>query len=308
MNMRSLVIIFSSLVAFMHLTAAPLAAQSVDEEPSMKAGAYSYSIPDHTLIGTEQAYTVKDKESLLEIARDFGLGYNEIVNANPEIDPWVPPKGAEIRIPTRWILPQVKDEGIVIDLSRMRLYYFFEVGKAKMVITFPVGIAREGFTTPVGVYSVTDKIRDPVWYPPPGIRQEEPELPNVVPPGPDNPLGGYWLQLSKPRYGIHGTNKPYGVGRKVSGGCLRLYPEDIRWLFETVKIGTTVRIVNQPVKIGLENKRLYIEIHKDGTDPAQLDREIRSKIKKAGGPLAIKQQTLWKAVNNSHGLPTLISK
>jgi L,D-transpeptidase ErfK/SrfK len=306
--MRFLVITFLSFVAFMNLTAAPLAAQSTDEEPFMKAGAYSYSIPDYTVIGSEQSYTIKDKETLLEVARDFDLGYNEIVDANPGIDPWVPDRGTRIRIPTAWILPQAEDEGIVVDLARMRLFYFFKAAESRMVITFPVGTARKGFVTPVGIYSVADKVRDPIWYPPPSIRKEEPDLPEVVPPGPDNPLGGYWLQLSKPGYGIHGTNKPYGVGRRVSGGCIRLYPEDIRWLFETVKAGTPVEIVNQPVKIGFKDKRLYVEVHKDGIAPLQLYRKVRSLIKKAGRPPAIPDRDLWRAMNKSRGLPTLISK
>lgn len=284
-------------------------AQTLDSEVYTGRGAFSYSISDKTVIGIEQTYTIKGKETLLEIARYFGLGYNEIVEANPHIDPWIPPEGQKIRIPTIWILPKTKDEGIVINLAEMRLYYFFKAGKGyPMVRTFPIGIGREGLNTPLGVYSITSKVRNPTWYPPKFAREEDTSLPPYIPPGPDNPLGGHWLQLSVSGYGIHGTNKPWGIGRKVSRGCIRLYPEDILWLFEKVKIKTHVEITNQPVKIGYKGDRLYIEVHKNERDVLELYKETISKIKMIRGPFRISTKDLLKAINEASGIPILISK
>lgn len=287
----------------------PIKAQSLDIGGYTKGGAYSYSIPNNTLIGLEQTYTVKGEETLLEIARLFGLGFNEIVDANPDVDPWIPQMGTKIRISTVWILPEAKDEGIVINLAEMRLYYFFEATRGyKMVRTFPIGIGREGIYAPLGTYSITAKVKDPVWYPPLLARKEDPFLPPFITPGPDNPLGGYWLQLSLPGYGIHGTNKPWGIGRRVSRGCIRLYPEDIPWLFKTVKLGSRVEIINQHVKIGYKAKRLYIEIHKNGKNTVDLSKEALSMIKRIGAPSTIDLQSLQRTIEEAIGVPTLISK
>ena len=270
---------------------------------AVRGGAYTYSSTE-TVIGMEDTYVINGNETLLEVARLFDLGYNEIVAANPDVDPWVPPAGTVIRVPTIWILPETMDEGIVINIAEMRLYYFFMVGGYRMVRTFPIGIGRQGLSTPLGSYRIVAKVKDPTWYPPQKAREEDPSLPPSIPPGPDNPLGGYWLQLSIPGYGIHGTNRPWGIGRRVSRGCIRLYPEDMEWLFERVKVGTEVRIVDRPVKIGLREKRLYIEVHREGGRGVDYE-EI---VKMIGGPSSIDRKGLLRALREANGIPTVISR
>jgi L,D-transpeptidase ErfK/SrfK len=227
------------------------------------ASAYSFDTND-TVIGRIRKHTVRPDESLIEIARNFDLGYNEIVEANPGLDAFVPGTGRNVVIPTSWVLPDIASySGIVINLSELRLYYFFDLGRSHYVATFPIGIGREGRGTPVGDFSVVQKIVHPAWHVPESIREENPDLPAVIPPGPKNPLGSHALRLSLGTVLIHGTNKPWGVGRRVSHGCIRLYPEDIPRLFESVPNGVKVMIIRQPIKVGVRGGRVYIEVHKD---------------------------------------------
>ena len=218
-------------------------------------------------VGMVNLYTVKPDESMIEIARKFDLGFNEIAEANPSVDPFIPCRGTDIILPLARIVPQVpSQEGIVINLAEMRLYLFIQ-GDKKNIITFPVGIGETGKETPVGSFSIIEKLSDPVWYVPRSIQFERPESASTVPPGPDNPLGNRALRLSAGDVLIHGTNKPWGEGRRVSHGCIRLYPEDILQLYEVVPVGTKVTIVCQPVKIGIKGKHVYVEVHRyDGTD------------------------------------------
>lgn len=220
--------------------------------------------PSDTLEGTLKTYTVRQGESLIEIARKFELGYNEITEANPDLDPFVPEEGITVTIPTLWILPEVETpERILINLSEFRLYYFFESDGLGFVETFPIGIGSEGHHTPLGEFKVTEKIANPAWHVPESIRLEKPELPPVVPPGPDNPLGTHALRLSDKSILIHGTNRPFAVGRMASHGCIRLYPEDIPILFTLVPNGVRVTIVRQPIKVGTRNNRVFMEVHND---------------------------------------------
>ena len=220
-----------------------------------------------TVIGTIKTYTIEhENESLIELARKFDLGYNEIVDANPGLDPFVPGAGKTVILPISWIIPDVQAyEGIVINTSELRLYYFFIQGGRRQVATFPIGIGDEGTETPLGSFRIIEKITNPAWYVPASIRKEHPELPAVVPPGPHNPMGTHALRLSIPSILIHGTNRPYAVGRKASHGCLRLYPEDIPKLFGMVAKDTPVTIVRQPVKIGVCKGKVYIELHSDNS-------------------------------------------
>jgi L,D-transpeptidase ErfK/SrfK len=223
---------------------------------------YSYN-KNTTVIGSLKTHTVKGKESLIEIARKYGIGYNEIVDANPKLDAFVPGDGKSATIPTLWILPELTAyDGIVINLSEMRLY-FFSRKSAGTVNTFPIGIGSEGKETPVGNFTIMEKIVKPSWRVPESIRKERPELPLVVPPGPDNPLGSHALRLSLGSVLIHGTNRPYAVGRKASHGCIRMYPEDIPKLFQIVHRGAKVTIIRQPLKIGISGDKVYLEVHKD---------------------------------------------
>jgi L,D-transpeptidase ErfK/SrfK len=289
------------------------------------------------IIGVTKEYRVKDNESLIEIARRFKLGYNEIVDANPDLDPFVPGKDSIVLIPSSWILPefyhekpddgfrfktsskknfrnslksrlQSRQEEIVINISEMRLYYFYRKGDRDFVRTYPIGIGDDGNETPTGRFSIIEKIKDPPWHVPESIKRERPELPEVVPPGPDNPLGSHALRLSLGSYLIHGTNRPYAVGRKVTHGCLRLYPEDIPELFNLVSVGTPVIIVRQPIKVGVENGKVYIEVHRDEKlkDSEYLDEAFR--ILKAKNLLGlINSEKLYRAIDEKKGIPVAIS-
>ncbi len=230
------------------------------------AGEFDYN-KNNAIIGKLQNQVIADNnESLIELARKFDLGYNEIVDANPGLDPFVPGAGSSVLIPTTWILPDIKvREGIIINLSELRLYYFAHKGKRTRIVSFPIGVGSEGTETPEGSFSIIEKIVNPAWYVPASIRKDHPELPAVVAAGPNNPMGSHALRLSIPSILIHGTDRPFAVGRKASHGCLRLYPEDIPKLFGMVNKGTKVTIVRQPIIIALKESKIYMEVHKDDT-------------------------------------------
>jgi len=225
----------------------------------------------NALVGQMTVHRVAEKETLLDIARNYGLGYLEIVSANPGLDPWVPGTGTSVLVPTANLLPDAPREGIIINLPEQRLYFFPPDGGPTQ--SYAIGIGRDGLETPSGATKVIRKKAGPSWYPTPRMRREDPELPRVVGPGEDNPLGAYALYLGWDAYLIHGTNKPWGVGRRVSSGCIRLYPEDIEALFPQVKKGTRVQVVDQPVKIGWSEGELYLEVHPSLTQADQLEAE-----------------------------------
>ena len=211
------------------------------------------------LIGAPGVHRVAQGETLLDIARAHDLGFTETRAANPDLDVWIPPVGETVTLPTRHVLPDAPRRGIVVNLSEQRLYVFPPSGGD--VLTFPVGIGKVLWETPVGQTKVVRKRKNPSWTPPASIRAEHPDLPAVVPPGPNNPLGAYALDLGLSGYVIHGTSRPYGVGRRVSHGCVRLYPEDIERLFALVRVGTPVAFVDQPIKLGWLDGELYLEVH-----------------------------------------------
>jgi L,D-transpeptidase ErfK/SrfK len=234
------------------------------------AAAAKFSLPEggSNVIGHLQGLVASHSDSFLDLGRRFNVGYEELRLANPGVDPWIPGEGTLIVIPSQYVLPDAPRKGIVLNLAEMRLYYFPEPeggGPPREVITHPVSIGQVGWNTPLGTTSVVSRLTDPAWYPPASIRAEaEAEgnpLPLVVPPGPDNPLGRHALGLGIQGYLIHGTNKPYGLGMRVSHGCVRMYPEDIASLFEDVPVGTPVHIVNQPIKMGWKGGVLFMEAH-----------------------------------------------
>jgi len=229
--------------------------------PATGSGIYSIT---GRIIGEEQKSGVNENESLWEIARKFDIGINEIADANPGVDPIVPSPGTIINIPAKWILPDVPvSSGIVINIPEFRLY-LFPTNNPGMVMTFPIGVGDQGKDTPLGTYKVIEKIVNPAWYVPKSIRKEKPDLPRVVPPGPDNPMGSHALRLSLGTVLIHGTDKPWGIGTRSSHGCLRLYPEDIVQLFKLVHKGTRVTIINQPVKMAIQEEKVFVELHRYG--------------------------------------------
>ncbi len=222
------------------------------------------------VVGHLQGLVASQADSFVDIGRRFNVGFEELKLANPGVDPWIPGEGTLVVIPSRYILPDAPRTGIVLNLAEMRLYYYPVPeggGPSREVITHPVSIGQVGWNTPLGTTSVVMKLTNPAWYPSASIRAaakaEGNPLPAVVPPGPDNPLGSLALGLGFRGYFIHSTNKPDGLGMRVSRGCVRMYPEDIARLFTDLPIGTPVNIVNQPIKMGWRAGVLFMEAHPD---------------------------------------------
>lgn len=231
------------------------------------AEVYELPPPGNDVIGAVTVVSARADDTLIEIARRHGLGYEDIVRANPEVDTWLPGEGTAVVLPTRFVLPPGERRGLILNLAEYRLYYFPEPrdGETAVVMTYPISIGRMDWETPLGLTSVISKVTNPTWYPPASVRAEHAAdgdpLPRIVPPGPKNPLGKHAMRLGLPGYLIHGTNRPAGVGMRVTHGCIRLFPEDIGYLFGKVDIDTPVRIVNQPVKIGWDGDELVVEVH-----------------------------------------------
>jgi len=234
--------------------------------------------PDAQVVGQTTTVAAAHDDTLTDIARVHGLGYEEIVWANRKVDIWLPGEGASVVLPKSFILPGETREGVVVNIAEYRLYHYYKSAGQLMVSTFPISIGRMDWATPIGRWTVTAKQKDPAWYPPESIRQEHLEdgrgfLAKMVPAGPDNPLGRYAMRLSATGYLIHGTNKPVGVGMQVTHGCIRMYPEDIEWLFPQVSVNTPVQIMNQPYKFGWSGNDLYLEVH----PPLEDDRSTRER-------------------------------
>ena len=235
--------------------------------PPAKALRYVLDDSGATLIGEIVTTEAGERDTLLDIARLYGFGYQDMKLVNPELDTWLPGAGQKVILPAQFVLPAARQEGIVLNIPEMRLYYYPPPAKGgpREVLTYPLGIGREGWATPYIATRIIEKKVRPSWYPPESIRREHEEagdpLPKVVRPGPDNPLGEYAMRLGRPEYLIHGTNKPYGIGMRVSHGCIRLYPEDIEALFAEVTLKTPVNIINQPYKLGVKDEVIYLEAH-----------------------------------------------
>lgn len=271
------------------------------------------------LVGEVGYHVTRAGETLLDIARLRNLGVPEISAANPAVDPWVPPEETLLTLPTAFLLPDAPREGIVVNYGELRLYYFPPEGPVQ---TYAIGIGREGFELKMGRTRIVRKQERPTWYPTADTRRDKPEVGAVVPPGPDNPLGEYALYLGWPTYLIHGTNKPYGVGRRVSRGCIRLYPEGVERLFRQVAVGTRVTAVDQPVKIGWHQGELHLEVQPDMTQLDELeasqimserpppDEDIRRRLLDRAGPEAARID--WQVVSAEllarRGLPIAVTR
>jgi L,D-transpeptidase ErfK/SrfK len=268
-----------------------------------------------TVIGTPRSYTFAKGDTLYDVARHLGLGINEVTDAYPALDVWLPPEGESVAFPTWWVLPESDYKGVVVNIPEMRLYYFPPSGGGgvRTVITYPVGLGRDEWRTPTGRFTVTEKTVDPKWVIPASIRAEhirERGDPREFIAGgdPDNPLGRYRIRLSLPLYGIHGTNIPWGVGMEVSHGCIRLYPEDIQRLFAVVSVGAPGEIVYEPVKIGSRDGDIYVEVHRDiystGLDYGATAKEL---LRSKGWEGRVNWEKLFDALQRKSGVPTLIS-
>jgi len=235
------------------------------------AGATVYELPVNgaAVFGTDERIKATYQDTLLDIARRYSLGYEEIIRANPGVDMWLPGEGTDILLPGRRILPPGPREGIVVNLPEHRIYYFPKPrkGEKPVVITYPVSIGKMDWSTPLGETKVIAKQAHPAWYPPESVRKEHiangDPLPKVVPPGPDNPLGDYAMRLAVGggSYMLHGTNNPMAVGMAITHGCIRMYPEDVAALFPLVPVGTKVWLINNPVKVAYVDGELLLEAH-----------------------------------------------
>ena len=233
---------------------APLATQTFAFDPETTG-----------VVGELQVTVAREEDTLADIARRFNLGFDELLHANPGVDPWLPGGGTPIVLPTQFVLPDAKPEGVVINVAALRLFYFpkADPDEPRVVTTYPIGVGKVGWATPLGRTKIVSKRKNPVWTPPASVRREHAAagdpLPARVPAGPDNPLGTRAMNLGWPSYLIHGTNKPAGVGMRASHGCIRLYPEDVEALYDELPTGTRVTIVNQPLLYRWQDDRLYVQ-------------------------------------------------
>jgi len=273
------------------------------------------------VVGAETVAVVTAGDTLADVARRYNLGHEEIRIANPDVEFWLPVEGTRVKIPSRFVLPRAARAGLVLNLPEMRLYVFrnaFDAESRRMVITHPVSIGRMDWATPLGTTHITARVKNPSWTPPESIRREHADdgdiLPTVVPPGPDNPLGQHALKLALPGYLLHGTNRPYGVGMRVTHGCIRLYPEDIEALFESVQVGTPVEFVNQPVKVGWGREGLFMEVHplleEDDRDSQDLKILAMELLESTAGDLAayISEDEIMRVIDERNGRPILLMK
>lgn len=276
--------------------------------------------PPHALtsIGRIQTYVTNEEDTFIDIARNYDLGYVELRAANPKVDAWAPLPGTTVVIPSFKLIPRAPQNGIIVNLGEMRLYYFSKPGAEPF--THPLGIGREGLNTPTGTTSIIRKVAGPSWYPTARMRKEEPWLPAAVPPGPANPLGTHALYLGWPEIRIHGSNKPWGIGRRVSSGCMRMYPEDIIKTFDAVPVGAHVTVVDQPVLVAWVGGTLYLEanpskiqsneIEVDGTHTTQrpLTAGLRETIIRTAGKAApnIEWDIVNKVMRERRGVPVAI--
>ena len=289
--------------------------------PSAQASEYPLRDDGGGLFGEVKRIQTRYEDTLIQLARQHSLGYEELRRVNKGVDPWLPGAGTEILIPGQRLLPPGVREGIVVNLPEHRLFYFPkpEQGKPPVVLTFPVSVGKMDWNTPLGVTKVVRKQKDPPWYPPESVREEhinrgDPPLPAVVPAGPDNPLGTRSMRLDIPggAYLIHGTNNPDAVGMAITHGCLRMYPEDIERLFDLTPVGTRVALINEPVKISRFGGEVWLEVHPPVDEKGQVlgvDLEVfESRLNELLGDaqVIIDWEMALRALREATGMPVLV--
>jgi len=264
------------------------------------------------LVGKMQHHTVVEKETLLDVARDADLGFRELRDANPGVDEWVPPPATDVTVPTRWILPRSRFRGLVVNVPEMRLYMFpvdSRPGQQVSLLTWPVGIGVEEAPSPEGPFTVRSKDANPTWIVPADIQRTMDAPQKVVPPGPENPLGAYRIRLSKGLYSIHGTNDPWSIGRLTTHGCIRLYPEDIEALYPLVRPGMPGELVYQPVKLGEDGGRVFVEVHDDVYKRIpNFERYAQAELKKAKLGARVDADLFKAAIKAKSGVPTDVTR
>ena len=288
------------------------------------AASYNYTA-NKDVVGKIQTEKKKKNDTMASIARRYDVGMDELVLVNSNINPYMLMPGTVVILPTQFILPKAPRRGVVINLPEKRMYYF----KGNKVLSFPVGIGKVGWATPVGKMKIISKMKNPAWTIPQAVWQEQFKygnvLPKKIPPGPDNPLGKHALRLSKSNYLIHGTNDPSGVGQRVSAGCLRMYPEDVKFLYSNLPLNIVVTIVNQPGKFSTRNKQIVVESHpplkedvndrniEDGSDlslPMTLSEAVDFTFDLIDnqGMEPIAARDIYAVINNSFGIPTKVAE
>ena len=287
---------------------------------SHAAWAVDYPLPpaNSRLIGENQFWTVQEGDRNLQaIARRFDTAAMLILEANDTIAPVQPKPGTQVLIPSQMLLPDVPREGIVVNLAELRLYYF--PPGVNQVQVYPLGIGQQGLETPEMTTRIGQKIPNPTWTPTAGIRARSLEkgikLPPVVPAGPNNSLGRYALRLAygNGEYLIHGTSAPDSVGLRVSSGCMRMNAADIQSLFNQVKSGTPVRIINQPVKFAVEpDGKRYVEVHRpltpdEASNAQTMAYTLPAEFHQFSGDKAVDEAQLKRALTRRAGYPVVVS-
>jgi L,D-transpeptidase ErfK/SrfK len=277
----------------------------VPEKPADPIATHLFKLQDgQEVVGEIQVTTAGKDDTLSDIARRFNLGYDELVRANPGVDPWIPGEGREIVLPTQFVLPDAPHEGLVVNLAALRVFYFpkRKPGELQTVITHPIGIGKVGWNTPEGETKVVSKRKNPTWIPPASVRKEHAErgdpLPKIVPAGDDNPLGAYAMNLGWAGYLIHGTNKPYGVGMRSSHGCMRFYPEDIALLFDEIAIGTKVKVVNQRLLSGWRDGQLYVQVMPPSDEEVEQQQKAQQVGSRKQGKVGVPPALVTKAMHD----------
>jgi L,D-transpeptidase ErfK/SrfK len=300
---RSLRLLSCALVPWFRVTLAPAA------DYALATGQSAVGQVDYVVAHRE--------DTLLDVARRHGLGFTQLMAANRGVDPWLPDDGKRIALPNFYLLPDARREGIVVNLAAQRLFYFPPGGGR--VETYPIGVGVEGRSTPLGNTRIVRKEADATWYPPPSIRAEDADLPLAVHPGPDNPLGAFALYLGWRGYLIHGTNKPDGVGRNASHGCLHLYPEDIARVFQEVPVGTPVRVIDQELEVAWVDGELYVQVHPNKAQADEIDvsghfkpavpPDLTARVAAAAGESVhrVDWNAVWRAGIERTGLPVRVT-
>jgi len=279
--------------------------------PASFAARYLLPPADAPHVGEAYVLKARYEDTLAKLAQRYGVGYRELADANPKVDPWLPGEGTPIVLPTEYLLPPGDRRGIVLNLSEFRLYYYLPNGAE--LLTFPIGIGRQSYPTPQTETKVIGRINNPTWYPTETARKEYADegrpLPASVPAGPDNPMGTIALVLGIKSYFIHGTNKPFGVGQQASYGCIRLYPPDIEDLAAEVPNGTPVRIIDVPTKVAWVGGRLYLEVHKNLKEETSVSRVREAVLAASGGSgVRIDWSRADEMAREANGIPGPISE